>query len=434
MKGYLLRVVTFLGMLTIVLIQSIWLVNTYSLIKNEFSITATNILEKAIEDETFATMNKLPKGTHVIGKAIKEKNNIPENVYLQESLIKLGFDISMCELYDIYKSRLEQSSINTKFIIYKIKNETDSIYQVTGEEINSLYAVKTSLVPIRKDYSISIQAEFNNPSQLFFSRMGLLLVSTVIMMIFVIGCIIYQIKVITRQDKIAQVREDFSYAMIHDMKTPLSSIMMCANFLHSGRLDDKPDLKERYYTIIDNEADHLLKLTNKVLTLSKLEKKKLEMQLDTVALKPLIDNLIVNFTAKSTKPIQFIVDLHEEFICADEEFIKEVFSNLIDNAVKYSKESIVIRISSECNETYSIIKFHDNGIGISEKDQKSIFNKFERASAIKRTIHGGPSGFGLGLNYVSQVVEAHQGKVLINSIEGEFSEFALYIPLIIKKL
>ena len=67
------------------------------------------------------------------------------------------------------------------------------------------------------------------------------------------------------------MREDFSYAMIHDMKTPLSSIIMCANFLHSGRLDDKPEIKEKYFTIIENESDHLLMLTNKVLTLSKLD-------------------------------------------------------------------------------------------------------------------------------------------------------------------
>lgn len=107
--------------------------------------------------------------------------------------------------------------------------------------------------------------------------MGLLLIATVILMIFVIGCIVYQIKIIARQNKIAQLREDFSYAMIHDMKTPLSSITMCTSFLHSGRLDDKPEMKEKYFTIVENEADHLLALTNKILTLSKLENHKLEM-------------------------------------------------------------------------------------------------------------------------------------------------------------
>lgn len=209
---------------------------------------------------------------------------------------------------------------------------------------------------------------------------------------------------------------------------------MCANFLHSGRLDNKPDLKEQYFKIIDNEADHLLKLTNKVLTISKLESKKLEMKLDKVELNPIFNSLIENFSAKSTKPVNFTLHLHEDYIYADEEFMKEVFSNLIDNAIKYSKESVEIQITSEINDDYSIIRFHDNGIGISEKDQNTIFNKFERASAAKRIKSGGPSGFGLGLSYVSQVIEAHHGKILINSIEGEFSEFIIYVPLAIKNL
>lgn len=434
MKGNLLRIITLLGVLTIVLVQSVWLLNTYSLMKNEFSITATNVLEKAIEKEAFVMLNELPRGAMVDGKPVEEKNNIPEHIYLLESLAKSGIYISMEEVHKTYGGLLENTSQNNKFKLYKIKKDNDSIFDVAGEIASSSYTVKTAPIPIRSDSSLFIQAEFSNPWELFFSRMGLLLISTAIMMIFVIGCIIYQIRIIANQNKIAQAREDFSYAMIHDMKTPLSSIMMCANFLHSGRLDGKPDLKEQYFKIIDSEADHLLKLADKVLTISKLESKKLEMELDKVELKPILDNLIKNFSTKSAKPIAFVLNLQEEHIYADEEFIKEVFSNLIDNAIKYSKESVEMQITSENDGNYSILRFHDNGIGISEKDQKTIFNKFERASAVKRTRSGGPSGFGLGLSYVSQVIEAHHGKILINSIEGEFSEFIIYIPLVIKNL
>ena len=85
-------------------------------------------------------------------------------------------------------------------------------------------------------------------------------------MVLVIICIVYQIRVIIRQDKIAKVREDFSYAMIHDMKTPLSSILMGTEILESGRLDGQPEKKERYFRIVKEEGEHLLALTNKVLT------------------------------------------------------------------------------------------------------------------------------------------------------------------------
>ena len=108
------------------------------------------------------------------------------------------------------------------------------------------------------------------------------------------------------------MREDFSYAMIHDMKTPLSSIIMCANFLHSGRLDDKPEIKEKYFTIIENESDHLLMLTNKVLTLSKLENHKLEMAKSTFELQPMMADLKEKFTTKATKPVHITINLQAD--------------------------------------------------------------------------------------------------------------------------
>lgn len=284
------------------------------------------------------------------------------------------------------------------------------------------------------DKSVAIQAILTNPAESVFKRMGILIIATIILMLFVIGCIVYQIKIISKLNKIFQIREDFSYAMIHDMKTPLSTIFMTLNFLHTGRLDDKPEKKEKYFQIAESEADHLLTLTNKVLTISKLEKHKLEMHKEELELEPIIDKLIDKFTAKAEKPVHFIKDLQAEVIYADEEFFGEVLSNLIDNAIKYSKESVEITLSSTSNELYTILKVHDNGLGISDDDQKVIFNKYERAAAGRQKRKKGSSGFGLGLNFAQQVVEAHEGKIIVNSIEGEFTEFVIYLPQIIQKL
>ena len=271
-----------------------------------------------------------------------------------------------------------------------------------------------------------------NPHWSIFARMGILLLSTAVMVVFAFIGLFYQIKIIITERKIARLKEDFSYAMIHDMKTPISSAIMCTSRLHSGKLDDKPEIKNHYFTIVENELEHLLALSNKVLTLAKLEQHKLEMNKKEVPLSPMIEDLIEKFTIKTEKTIHFTIDLKTEKVYADEEFLKEAISNLIDNAIKYSKESVKINISSSSDANHDIINIYDNGIGIPQKDQKKIFEKFERASAIKQTRKGGPSGFGLGLNYVYQVMEAHEGRVYINSIEGEFSEFSLLIPKIIE--
>ena len=143
---------------------------------------------------------------------------------------------------------------------------------------------------------------------------------------------------IAKQNKIAKIREDFSYAMIHDMKTPLSSILMGTRILRSGKLDDKPERKEKYFDIMEDEEEHLLALVNKVLTLSKLEEGKLLLEKTEVELRPIIEDLIEKFTAKAEKQVEFALDLQEEKAYADEEFLKEALSNLIDNSIKYSDD------------------------------------------------------------------------------------------------
>lgn len=229
-------------------------------------------------------------------------------------------------------------------------------------------------------------------------------------------------------NKIARIREDFSYAMIHDMKSPLSSIFMTLNFLHSGKLDDKPEMKEKYYQIAESEADHLLALTNKVLTISKLENHKLKITKEKVRLAPLLEELADKFVAKSAKEVHFYFDLKVAEVYAEAEYLKEVFSNLIDNAIKYSKESVEIKISSEIHDSNTVIRVHDNGLGIADKYQRRIFNKYERGTAERRIRKGGAAGFGLGLNFVQQVVEAHGGNITVNSIEKEYTEFIIYLP------
>lgn len=413
--------------------QFVWLYNSYTFVKNEAAMKTSDLLEHAVDEETFSRLSALPKGTMVTSRPKSEKGkNIPEFAYMQESLIQLGMPMSLDSIARFYKQLLLKNNYPDECMISIFKD--NEIIQKIGNTPSSFFSLQTNKIPLRKDYSMVIQAQFVNPNKLFFGKMGILLVSTTILVILVVCCIVYQINIIYRLNKIFQIREDFSYAMIHDMKTPLSTIFMTLNFLHSGRLDDKPEMKEKYYQIAESEADHLLTLTNKVLTISKLEKHKLEMAKEEVPLTPMIEKLTDKFSAKASKPVHFNVDLKAAEAYADPEYLEEVISNLIDNAIKYSKETVEIQISSDSNEAYTILKVHDNGLGISKEDQCVIFNKYERASATKRNRKGGAAGFGLGLNFVEQVVTAHEGKIIVNSIEGEFTEFVIYLPQVIQKL
>lgn len=382
-----------------------------------------------MDREVELRIERTPKETQIIGGSTND--SVPHLTYFSESLSKLGLEVSLDDIDSIASSiLLRKYDIESTYMICMINMDTREVLQKSKSlDLSFQNIVKSMPFPIRTDLSQGVQLILLNPYWTIFKRMGLLMIATAIMMIMVITCIIYQIKIIIRQDKIAKVREDFSYAMIHDMKTPLSSILACTSLLHSGKTESTPQLKERYFCIIEDETGHLLNLANKVLTISKLESHKLEMAKITFQLKPMVEDLIEKFSAKCAKPLHFTLNLQAEEVHADEEYLKEAISNLIDNAIKYSYQTVDISISSLNNATHTLIKVRDNGIGISEKDVKHIFEKFERASAFKRSRLGKVAGFGLGLNYVYQVMEAHEGSVTVNSIEKEFSEFTLYIPL-----
>ena len=439
-----IKILTLCGLLAILALQGIWLFTTYSTVRNETIKKSNELFKTAITTELHIRMDNytdedgndvsIEKNFHMdLSDNIDYSDYAVNKVYLfiQETMdTLLHVPVALDKLDSIYQVQLGQANIHTQ--------TTCNLVDSTGSVLNSsvpdfqfshdYQALQTDIIFIKSDNIQGLQAVLINPYWAVFRQMGLLLVATGLIMVFVVYCILYQIKIISKQNKIARMREDFSYAMIHDMKTPLSSIIMCANFLHSGRLDDKPEIKEKYFTIIENESDHLLMLTNKVLTLSKLENHKLEMAKSTFELQPMMTDLKEKFTTKATKPVHITINLQADTAYADDEFIKEAISNLLDNSIKYSGESVNIDISSQVTDKYTLIKVRDNGIGISEKDMKTIFDKFERASASLRTKSGGTTGFGLGLNYVYQVMEAHEGKVIVNSLEGEFSEFTLYIP------
>ena len=378
-----MKIITAISLTSILALQLMWLCNTYILIRNNISEEINQILYTGMEDEAITRLNKTPKGTNIKGEAATD--SIPEITYLEEGLYNLGYYISIEDVDSIASTLLLEHKISSDFILNLINPKTGKVLQQSKKGNFCLWnAIHSKEIPIRTDLSQTVQMILVNPHWSIFARMGILLLSTAVMVVFAFIGLFYQIKIIITERKIARLKEDFSYAMIHDMKTPISSAIMCTSRLHSGKLDDKPEIKNHYFTIVENELEHLLALSNKVLTLAKLEQHKLEMNKKEVPLSPMIEDLIEKFTIKTEKTIHFTTDLKTEKVYADEEFLKEAISNLIDNAIKYSKESVKINISSSSDANHDIINIYDNGIGIPQKDQKKIFEKFERASAIKQ--------------------------------------------------
>ena len=341
---------------------------------------------------------------------------------------KYHSELSLDNVAMYVDSLLNVARINRDVTIQEV--DTTGLVIRQNNERSSNWSLMTKPVSIRRDQSRAIRLALNNPYPELARRLSPLFLLSAFILGFFAVIIVQLLRFITEQEQMAELRNDFSYAMVHDMKSPLSSIIMGAHFLHSGKVDDKPQIKEKYYTIIEDEAEHLLTLVNKLLTISKLENKKLILNKWNIYIEPIINDLVEKAKAKSTKPIEVTTFLEVKNVLADEQYLTEAIANLIDNAVKYSKDEIELSIKTFDTDKYVLLKVRDNGIGITKEEQQVIFDKFGRAAIHEKNRKGGVSGFGLGLNYVDQVMKAHGGKVTVSSEKDKFSEFTLYIPKI----
>ena len=416
------------AMVAVILLLGLYMWMTYRSTVRDISERAGNQLPWAMFYESYHRADIVSKGDTLSLPQLRGDLSLVSSVEGMNDVLSRRYhsEISLDTLAQYMDSLLSVVGLNREFTILEVDGMGKILRRSNDQQTSS--ALKTRVFSIRRDQSRGIQLALNNPYPEVARRLSPLFAASAIILILFGAILLRLLRYLDEQKMMADLRNDFSYAMVHDMKSPLSSIIMGARFLHSGKVDYKPQIKEKYFSIIESEAEHLLALVNKLLTISKLENKKLILNKQQVSLEPIIDDLVEKAKTKSEKPIRFTVDLLTKHVQADEQYLAEAISNLIDNAIKYSKDEIEISITSQQNDKYVLLKVRDNGIGISKEDQRIIFDKFGRAAIHEQNRKGGVSGFGLGLNYVDQVMQAHGGKVSVASEKDNYSEFTLYIP------
>ena len=422
------KYVSTVSAVAVLLLLGIYMWTTYLSTTKDIEERAGNQLSWAMFYESYNRAEVVTKGDTLSLPQSRRNLSLTSSVEGMNDALsqKYHSEISLDDVAILVDSLLSVVRINRDVTLQKVDAEGNVLRQNNNR--SSSWSLFTKPVSIRRDQSKAIRLALNNPYPELARRLSpLFLISAIILGFFAV-IIIQLLRFITEQEQMTELRNDFSYAMVHDMKSPLSSIIMGARFLHSGKVDDKPQIKEKYYSIIEDEAEHLLALVNKLLTISKLENKKLILNKNEVELVSIIDDLVDKAKAKTTKPLEVTTELKVKNVFADEQYLTEAIANLIDNAIKYSKDKIDISIKTFDTDKNILLKVRDNGIGISKEEQQIIFDKFGRAAIHEKNRKGGVSGFGLGLNYVDQVMQAHGGKVTVASEKDKFSEFTLFIP------
>ena len=230
-----------------------------------------------------------------------------------------------------------------------------------------------------------------------------------------------------RESEIARLKSDFVANVSHDLKTPLSLIRMFAETLEMDRVPDERRRRE-YYGVITRESERLTRLIDNVLDFSRIESGRQRYDLTVGPIEPIVHDVLDSFRHPLeqrgfTLDVGIAPDLPD--VAVDAEAMKQALANLLDNAMKYSADRGKITVVARAEQGGVALEVADQGIGIPVAEQERIFEKFYR---VGRSETQGRRGSGVGLALVKHIVEAHHGRVTVESRPGEGSRFTLYLP------
>ena len=319
---------------------------------------------------------------------------------------------------------------------FSISPGTDSLIEklnsgffnrVKGDSITFITQLFPNDISFPKYY---VTVQFKNQNSYFIQSISSLIISFFFTFSLILLGAIFSLRAVLRLQRLAEMKNDFINNMTHELKTPIATIVLAAEYLKEWSEKSNEPTLARFSQVILEENSRMQDNVEKILNTSLLEKSDFQLKLSPVNMHEIIMSLQGNNELKLQSKnghLELHLKAHSYLIKADKTHMINVFNNLVDNAIKYCEGEPVIEITTENNADGLVISIKDNGIGMSPNQQKRAFDKFYRVST--GDLHD-VKGFGLGLSYVKFIMENHNGNIKLQSELGKGSTFKLFLPFI----
>ncbi len=327
-------------------------------------------------------------------------------------------NISKWDIESDYEFGIFSNGLNTKVRSSDFKLNSPSTYGIP------IFGYKE----IASDYQLYVN--FEDKNQQILSSIALMGVLSILFTLVIVLAFSSAISQLIKQRQISQIKSDFINNMTHEFKTPIATINLALDSVKNPKIAQNPESVARYMTMIREENKRMHAQVENVLRISKLEKNELDIQKDKQSLHAMVNQAIkhVSLIVQNREGyIKTHFDASDCTVLANETHFTNVIVNILDNAIKYSPEAPKIDIYTEVVKHFIVLSVKDQGSGMSKSTQKKIFQKFYREHT--GDIHN-VKGHGLGLAYVKQIVEDHQGEISVYSETNTGSTFTIKLPLI----
>ncbi|HOS72092.1 MAG TPA: HAMP domain-containing sensor histidine kinase [Bacteroidales bacterium] len=322
-------------------------------------------------------------------------------------------------------------NIQTPFEFAVIRNGIidEGRYKKTdvNDFIKSKY--KVSLFPhsfIQQDLILSVI--FPERTNYVLGSMAWVLSASLLFSLIILATFAMSLSFIFRQKKISEMKSDFLNNMTHEFKTPIATISLAADTIVNSRVIGDESKIRHFISMIKKENSRMNKKVETILQISSLDRKEISFNFENLSLHSIIERAVdsTDIIVQQRKGrVNLHLDASEPVVCGDEEHLYNLVNNLLDNAIKYSPGSPEITVSTKNNGRGVIMTVEDRGTGMSKSVQNRIFERFYRKPS--GNVHN-VKGFGLGLNYVQAIVNAHRGNITVHSESGRGSRFDVFIP------